>query len=68
MKFPVIVEPPAESDIEAAFQWYENQVEGLGHEFLVSLRSCFSRLERSPKIYSPIIEGIHKARLERFPL
>ena len=41
MKFPVTIEPAAESDISAGFEWYESQVPGLGHEFLVSLRSCF---------------------------
>ncbi len=67
MKFPVIIEPAAESDIRAAFEWYEAQVEGLGHEFLVSLRSCFGRLERSPETYSIAFGRLRRARVERFP-
>ena len=67
MILPVIVEPPAEQDLKAAFEWYENQVPGLGHEFLVSIRSCFGRLERTPEIYSAIHDKLRRARVERFP-
>ena len=67
MKYQVIVEPPAESDIRAAFEWYEEQVPGLGHEFLVSLRSCFGRLERTPEMFSHLLEPVRRAKLDRFP-
>jgi len=29
----VIISPEAESDIEAAYQWYESQRKGLGENF-----------------------------------
>ncbi len=67
MKFPVIIEPAAEADLQAAFEWYEDQVEGLGHEFFVSIRACLGRLERTPKMYPSILENLRRARVERFP-
>ena len=67
MKFPLIIEPSAESDLRAAFGWYENQVLGLGHEFPVLIRTCFSRLERTPEIYPPILGKLRRARIDRFP-
>jgi plasmid stabilization system protein ParE len=67
MNFEVVVEPAAESDIRAAFEWYEEQVPSLGHEFLVSLRSCFGRLERTPAIYKYFLEPVRRANIDRFP-
>lgn len=67
MKFTLIVEPTAEADLRAAFEWYEEQVDGLGHEFLVSMRACFGRLEQTPKIYPTILESLRRARVDRFP-
>jgi toxin ParE1/3/4 len=67
MRFKVIVEPVAESDIKTAFSWYEDQVTGLGHEFVISLKACFARLERNPEIYSYTFENVRRAGVERFP-
>ena len=63
----LIIEPEAESDLFIAFEWYQEQVIGLGHEFLISIRSCFARIERSPEIYREVIPELRRARVERFP-
>ena len=67
MKSALIVEPAAEADLRAAFEWYEEQVDGLGHEFLVSIRACFSRLEQTPELYPKMLESLRRARVDRFP-
>jgi plasmid stabilization system protein ParE len=67
MTFKVIVEPEAASDLDAAFRWYEEQLPGLGHEFLISVEACFSRLERDPEMYQAVDKRVRRARVDRFP-
>ena len=40
-----IVRPRAEADVEAAFDWYEEQAEGLGHEFLRALDASYASID-----------------------
>ena len=40
MKKPVIVREEAEADLAEAYQWYEQQVRGLGGDFLLCVGSC----------------------------
>lgn len=67
MNFQVIVEPDAILDLNAAFGWYEEQLDGLGKEFIISVEASFSQLERTPEIYQTIFENIRRAPIKRFP-
>ena len=46
--YRLFAEPGADIDIEAAFQWYENEELGLGCEFLDELRSAYDRIAEGP--------------------
>jgi hypothetical protein len=37
---PVIISSEAEADLTQAYQWYEEQVEYLGSEFLLCVEAC----------------------------
>lgn len=39
MKYPVLIRPEAESDLEEAFSWYENKRRGLGYDFLLQVEA-----------------------------
>lgn len=67
MSFRVVVEPSAQLDLKAAFEWYEDQKKGLGNEFLNSSEIEFKILEENPEIYQVIFEGIRRAPIKRFP-
>ena len=67
MPFIVLIEPEAKRDLRAAFEWYEEQLDGLGHEFIISAKASFSRLERTPGIYRKIFEDFQRAPIRRFP-
>lgn len=54
-----IVRPLAEADVQEAFAWYEEQAQGLGHEFLRALDVCYATIERWPE--SPMGSSIHAA-------
>lgn len=54
-------------DIEAAFDWYENEQAGLGDEFLDELRATYDRIANGPLAYQDLRSGIRRALLRRFP-
>ena len=39
----LVSEPRVDLDVAAAFEWYENERAGLGHEFLDELRATYDR-------------------------
>ena len=59
--------PRADLDVEAAFEWYENERSGLGLEFLDELRATYDRIADGPLKYQLIRFGIRRALLRRFP-
>ena len=60
MAYLLILKPGAEEDIEHAYNWYEDQQEGLGEQFLSELVSYYKKLELHPTSYRHVI-------LQRFP-
>lgn len=60
-------EPRADLDIESVFQWYENEQQGLGVEFLDELRATYGRVIDGPLKYKELRSGIRRALVKRFP-
>jgi plasmid stabilization system protein ParE len=68
MKKPLIVRAEAEADLAEAFQWYEQQVRGLGDQFLLSVDALMASIERNPQLYPVVHKGvIRRALTRRFP-
>lgn len=65
--YRLVAESEVEQDIEAAFDWYEDQQPGLGVEFLEELRHSYDRIATGPRHYSKLIAGFRRALLRRFP-
>ncbi|MBI3013681.1 MAG: type II toxin-antitoxin system RelE/ParE family toxin [Candidatus Tectomicrobia bacterium] len=65
--YRLVSEPRADLDIEAAFQWYENEQPGLGPEFLDELRATYDRIVDGPLRYQELRSGIRRALVKRFP-
>lgn len=59
--------PEADLDVEASFEWYENQTSGLGLEFLEELRHAYWRILDGPLKYQDLGSGIRREILRRFP-
>jgi len=57
----------AERDIEEAANWYEQQREGLGYEFLDELSAAFDAVSERPDMYPVVHRGVHRALIGRFP-
>lgn len=66
-EYRLISEPPTDLDVEAAFEWYENERPGLGLEFLDELRASYNRIVGGPLKYQELRGGIRRALLKRFP-
>lgn len=67
MTYKVTVHPEAEREIQEAFDWYEEQSEGLGAEFLRAADACLSGVQRNPAAYQVVHGEVHRALLRRFP-
>jgi plasmid stabilization system protein ParE len=59
--------PLVRADIEAAFNWYEDQQAGLGQDFLAELFAHYRRLPREAELYAVRFGGIRRMNLRRFP-
>lgn len=50
-----------------AYDWYNNQQNGLGEIFIAALENCIKRIVLQPKAYSKIKKNYRQARVKRFP-
>ena len=66
-EYRLVAEPPADLDVEAAFDWYEKEQPGLGLEFLDELRAVYDQIVAGPQRYQELRSGIRRVLLRRFP-
>jgi toxin ParE1/3/4 len=67
MKRPLVVRPEAEKELAKAYEWYKEQVQGLGSDFLLHVEAALSFLQRSLQSYPVVNENIHRCLARRFP-
>jgi len=63
----LIVRPDAEADIAAAYDWYEEQREGLGREFLEEVSVAIDAVQAEPLRFPAIFRTLRRALVHRFP-
>lgn len=63
----VIVLTSAKQDIKIAYQFYEQQQQGLGKYFINSLQADIDSLEMMAGIHPVYTENIHRMLTKRFP-
>jgi plasmid stabilization system protein ParE len=67
MKYDLIVRPEAEVELAEAFDWYEQQVTGLGSRFLLSVDAAINSIRRDPLQYPIVYKNVRRALTQRFP-
>jgi hypothetical protein len=67
MSFRLIIQDQAILEIKDAFEWYEEQKEGLGHEFIDEIEDCYNNLSKYPERYSYINHLYRRIKTNRFP-
>lgn len=65
--YKLILQSEAVSDMQEAFEWYEEQKEGLGFEFIEEVETCFSQIRNHPQYYTSINERYRRLKVYRFP-
>ena len=64
----IIVRPEAEQEVQQAFDWYQEQSEGLGLEFLRAIEVCLSGVARNPFAFTVAkVPNVRRALVRRFP-
>lgn len=63
----LIVRPDAEADIAAGYDWYEEQREGLGREFVAEVSSTIAAVQSEPQRFPAVFRKLRRALVHRFP-
>jgi|ERR1035437_4275762 plasmid stabilization system protein ParE len=64
---PVHVHPEAEAEADGAFEYLWTRSESAALGFDAELRTAFSRLQKTPHISVPYLQGTRRIVLKRYP-
>ena len=67
MTLEVRLRPEAEQDLSEAAAWYEEQLSGLGHQFLDEVLAALSALTENPLVYPVVHRNTRRVLIHRFP-
>ena len=56
-----------ESDLQDSYDYYEQQLHGLGLDFLMSVEATLNHIARDPLHFQKVHKNKRKANLKRFP-
>jgi plasmid stabilization system protein ParE len=59
--------PAAQSELDEAFLWYEEQSIGLGYDFLDEFEQSVRLLAVFPELFEQMEEGVRRCLINRFP-
>lgn len=62
-----IVRPSAETDLDEAARWYDDQRAGLGLRFLDAVDVLFDRIRATPLQFPHVSTDVRRALLQTFP-
>lgn len=67
MIYQLIFQEEAIEDVRNAYAWYEDQLPGLGEDFLTELDKVFEKLAHHPQHYGFAFDDFRDIRTTRFP-
>jgi toxin ParE1/3/4 len=67
MTLPIDSRLEAIDEVDAAFQWYEDQRAGLGEEFFSELLDQLDRIQSHPEAWGIVYRKIRACPMRRFP-
>jgi toxin ParE1/3/4 len=68
MAYNLIITPLAEQDIAESYQWYNEQQDGLGNDFLNELERSLDLIKTNPHQYQVRYKQIRMTKVRRFPI
>ena len=63
----VVFRSAATSDVDAAYEWYENQRKGLGSAFRMAIDAAVELIAAKPSAFPVVRRDIRRVLLTRFP-
>ncbi len=63
----LVFHPDTALEIKASYEWYQNQAEGLGDDFLTELESAFDAIAELPNTWPKFTKNCRRFLLSRFP-
>ena len=68
MQHTLILTPHAQQDLDDAYNWYEEQNQGLGKEYIRCIDAKMASIQRNPLQYQVVFrEQVRRALVNRFP-
>lgn len=67
MSFPIVINPVADADLDAAQSYDEGQRAGLGDDFVERVRETMTRISDAPELYAIGFQDLRQAPVHRFP-
>lgn len=62
-----VLRPEAEIELDEAYNWYEDQKEGLGESFFEYVDHMLVRISQRPQSYGIVYRDVRRAIMSRFP-
>lgn len=59
--------PDVAKEIKSSYQWYQNQTDGLGQDYLSELESSFQTIRELPNTWPKFQNGFRRFLLSKFP-
>lgn len=63
----IIFHPETSKDIKCSYDWYQNQAEGLGRDFLEELESAYDAIKEFPETWPKFTKNCRRFLLSKFP-
>lgn len=63
----LIVRPEAEADVQRGYRWYEEQLPGVGDDFLEIVERQIARVVERPVAYPRVHPRVRRSLTPRFP-
>jgi plasmid stabilization system protein ParE len=63
----IIFHPDVFSEVQAAYEWYENQAYGLGDDFIRELEAAFQSVSELPETWPRFKADYRRFLLSKFP-
>jgi len=67
MDYELIIRSEAKADLLDTFHWYQEQRQGLGHDFKLCVEEVISKIQRNPFVHKEIFQNVRRSVARRFP-
>jgi len=57
----------AQQEMDESFEFYEEQMAGLGHDFLTEILTAFKRIKQNTDAWTPFSDQTRRCLVNRFP-